>query len=264
MRTTVYNARGETISVSTATRYDSANGDWRYVTNVAGYERATIYRRGRGVYTSNARAGITLKESDHAPGCPLRNAAQLLRDKDFIRTEKILDFEAYFLVRKFPRFEFRIETAFVPELGGGSPFKQITIFDDGRQIVTEPIEVRLGEPAPADLRGPDYPVDENIAVFDRDLARKVISQPDPVLRPYVDAEDFVPNTVDVKVVVDESGRVLTAETDTPVTAIGDIAIAAAYQALFSPTLCNGRPVKARGYLRYRVIKPEIARRRSRA
>ena len=264
-RTTVYTAKGEAISVSSATRYDSANGDWRHVSNVGGYERATIYRRGRGVYTADARAGVTLKESAHAPGCPLRTAAQLLRDKDFIRIEKILGFEAYVLVKKFPGIEFRIETAFVPELGGGSPFKQVTIFDDGRQIVSEPIEVKLGEPTWADLRGPNFPVDENIPVFDKDLARKVISQPDPVLRPYVDAEEFVfRNSVDVGVVIDESGQVLTAEANTPVTAIRDIAIAAAYQASFSPTLCNGRPVKARGYLRYQIINPEIARRRPRA
>src|SRR2546423_11403579 len=80
IQTTAYNARGEAISTSTATRYDSASGDWRYVRNIGGFEMATLYRRGRGVYDSDSHTQLILRTSAHAPGCPLSTAEQLRSD----------------------------------------------------------------------------------------------------------------------------------------------------------------------------------------
>ena len=258
IRTTAYDARGEAISESTATRYDSATGDWRYVWNNAGYETSTLRRRGRGIYKSDARTQLTLKISAHAPGCPRRTAEQLRNDKNFVRTERVLGFEAYFLSQRFPGLDYLMETSFVPELGGGKPFKRVYTYDDGRKIIEEPTSVKLGEPAENDLRGPDYPVIEELPVFDKELKSKVLSQPDPIFPPERDTGGFG-DTVYISVVIDETGRVLTADANTPITFLRDPAIAAAYLASFSPAICNGRPVKGTGLLRYKFVSPQLAK-----
>src|SRR4030081_837242 len=69
VETTYYDSKGQMLSVSTNTRYDSATGDWRYIGKVAGYESGTIYRRGVGVYRSESRTQQLIKISEHAPGC---------------------------------------------------------------------------------------------------------------------------------------------------------------------------------------------------
>lgn len=258
IQTTAYDAREYAIATSTATRYDSDNGDWRYVTNVGGFEMATLYRRGRGVYNSDSRTQLILKVTDHALGCPLRSAEQLRSDPKFVRTEIILGLEAYFLRQHFPGMGYVMETSFVPELGGGIPFKRIYAFDDGRRLVEQPIDVIMGEPALADVRGPDYPVIEQLPTFDKELNSKAISQPDPIFPPDADTGGFG-NTIFVSVVIDENGRVLTASSNTPITFLADPAVAAAYQATFKPVLCNGIAVKARGLLRYRLVNPKLAR-----
>ena len=258
VRTTAYDASGQAISSSIATRYDSANGDWRYVRNVAGYEIATLYRSGRGVYYADSRTQLTLKISVHAPGCPLRSAEQLRGDPKFIHTENILGFEAYFLRQRFPGSDFVMETSFVPELGGGIPFKRIYTYDDGRRIVEEPMALVMGEPQPADLSGPDFQVIEQLPVFDKELAAKVISQPAPVFPADADTGGFG-NTVFVSVIIDEDGRVLNASSTSSIAFLDDPAIAAAYQATFKPATCNGKPVKGTGILRYKFVSPKLAK-----
>ena len=87
-RLTKYDSpQGEGVQVSTSTRYQSSNGDWRVVTQSGGYEFATLYRRGRGVYQSNSRTSRIIKQMDHAPGCPLRTGEELRNDPKFDRTE---------------------------------------------------------------------------------------------------------------------------------------------------------------------------------
>lgn len=258
IQTTAYDARDQAISTSMATRYDSASGDWRYVRNVGGFEMATLYRRGRGVYDSDSRTQLILKVTAHAPGCPLRTAEQLRSDPKFVRTEFILGFEAYFLKQRLPGVDFVMETSFVPELGGGTPFKRIYTYDDGRKIIEQPIGVVLGEPSAADLKGPDYPVIEQLPVFDKELKDKAILQPVPVFPPDADTGGFG-NTVFVSVVIDENGRVLTASSNTPITFLAEPAVAASYQATFKPVLCNGKAVIGRGLLRYKFVSPQLAK-----
>jgi TonB family protein len=258
VRTTAYDASGHAISSSIATRYDSGNGDWRYVRNVAGYEIATLYRRGRGVYYADSRTQLTLKMSAQAPGCPLRNAEQLRGDPKFIRTENILGFDAYFLRERFSRGDLVMETSFVPELGGGIPFKRVYTYDDGRRIVEEPVALVMGEPRAADLSGPDYRVIDQLPVFDKELESKTLSQPAPVFPADADTAGFG-NTVFVSVIIDEDGRVLNATANSSITFLDDPAIAAAYQATFKPPTCNGRPVKATGILRYKFVSPHLAK-----
>jgi hypothetical protein len=258
VRTTAYDAGGQAISSSIATRYDSASGDWRFVREVAGYEMATLYRRGRGVYYANSRTQLTLKVSAHAPGCPVTSAEQLRNDPKFIRTENILGFEAYFLRQQFPGSNFVMETSFVPELGGGIPFKRVYTYDDGRRIVEEPLALVMGEPQAADLTGPEYQVIEQLPVFDKELGARIISQPAPVFPADADTGGFG-NTVFVSVIIDEDGRVLNATANTSITFLDDPATAAAYQATFKPANCNGRPVRSTGLLRYKFVSPQLAK-----
>ena len=258
VQTTAYDAGGQAISSSIATRYDAPSGDWRYVRNVAGYEIATLYRRGRGVYYADSRTQLTLKISAHAPGCPLRSAEQLRGDPKFIRTENILGFEAYFLRQRFPAGDFVMETSFVPELGGGTPFKRVYTYDDGRRIVEEPIALVMGEPQAADLSGPDFQVIEQLPVFDKELEARVILQPAPVFPADADTGGFG-KSVFVSVIIDEDGRVLNATSNSSIAFLDDPAIAAAYQATFKPATCNGRPVKATGILRYKFVSSQLAK-----
>jgi hypothetical protein len=258
IQTTAYDASGQAISSSLATRYDSSSGDWRYVRNVGGYEIATLYRRGRGVYFADSRTQLIVKTSDQASGCPLRSAEQLRDDPKFVRGEMILGFEAYFLSQRFNGVGFVEETSFVPELGGGTPFKRIYAYDDGRRIVEEPIAVTLGEPEALSLNGPDYPVIEQLAVYSKDMEANLISKPAPAFPPDSDPGGFGNNVV-VSVIIDENGRVVTANSNTPITFLGDPAVAAAYQATFEPVTCNGKPVMARRLLRYKVVSPQLAK-----
>src|SRR5262249_34983875 len=96
-RSTEYDAQGERVAVSTFKRYESSNGDWRVVGKFGGDELATLYWRGKGVYKSNSRTSRLIKESEHAPGCPLRTAEELRADPKFTRTEEVLGFTAYVL-----------------------------------------------------------------------------------------------------------------------------------------------------------------------
>jgi len=167
----------------------------------------------------------------------------------------VLGLKAYVLSERFSSVAYVVETYFVPELGR-IPFKRTYIFDNGQKWVTEPISLKLGEPAAADLYGPDYPVIEQIPVFNNQLAKQTISKPDPIY-PAAAQERGISGTVNVSVVVDESGRVVSALVTTPVPMLSEAAIDAAYQAWFSPTIREGKPVVASGILAYNFALPRL-------
>lgn len=256
-QTTAYDVDGQAVSTSTATQYHSASGDWRSVGWGGGFEVATLYRRGRGVYLSNGRTGLTVKISSHAPGCPLRTAEQLRRDPKFVRTEDVAGFGAYVLREKFP-IGMTVETFFCPQLGGGNPCKRFSQWEDGRTIVEDPTSIITGEPSPSDVQGPDYPVIEQVPTFNKNLADSILSQPDPIYLQEVYAGGFE-GRIYVSVVVDETGRVISAGSNMPVASIRDAAVAAAYQAWFSPTLCNGKPVISTGVISYKFVNLKLAK-----
>ncbi|HEV2829795.1 MAG TPA: energy transducer TonB [Pyrinomonadaceae bacterium] len=252
-RTTYYDIRGEVVSVSTSTRYNSASGNWRSVGNVGGYELATVSLRGKGIYHSSSRIGLLLKDSDHAPGCALTTAEELLGDSKFKRAEIVLGFKTYVLSERFSSVGYTVETYFVPELGR-IPFKRTYIFDNGQKWITEPISIKFGEPAAADLYGPDYSVIEQIPIFNNQLAKQILSKPNPIYPPAAQ-ERSVSGTVIVSVVVDESGRVVSALVTTPIPMLNEAAIDAAYQAWFLPTIREGKPVVTSGILAYNFALP---------
>jgi hypothetical protein len=65
-RFTEYDANGEKVSVSTFTRYQSSNGDWRSLSRSRAGEQPTLYRRGKGLYRSDSRTtrGFELNDAD--------------------------------------------------------------------------------------------------------------------------------------------------------------------------------------------------------
>jgi len=81
------------------------------------------------------------------------------------------------------------------------------------------------------------------------LNGKAISLPQPVYPPMAKAY-LVSGTVRVRITVDESGRVMTAEAVSGHPLLQEMAVAAARQARFSPTLLEGIPVKVSGVLAY--------------
>jgi len=260
-KATDYDEKGEALSIQEWTSYHSANGDRRSVGYNGGYEMASIYWRGRGVYTSNARTGVLLKNSDHAPGCPLRTADQLGDDPKFTRTEMVLGFKAYVMSERSAVghvMGYVMELFFVPGLGGGTPVKRVYAFDSGRKIVEEPISIRLGEPAPTDISGPDYRLIEQIPTFNKELASKIISKPDPVDPPAAKARR-ISGWVSVSVIVDENGRVLSAVSSTRIPFLTEAALEAAYQTWFSPTIKDHMPVLASGRISFEFPLPQVSK-----
>ena len=250
--TTYYDTKGQVQGRSTSTEYVSATGDWRSVGVVAGSEMASVYRRGRGVYQSDAKTNRLIKVSSHAPGCPLRTAEQLRDDPKFSRTDQVLGYDAYVLSEKFP-IGMEIDTWFIPELGGGVPIKRLVRMQDGSRMATEPVSIKRTEPAAQDVSGPAYQVIDQEPSFNKNLSEQIVSKPEPEYPAEARARGIT-GTVLVGVVVDETGRVISARTSTPLPPLHEAAIEAAYQAWFSPTFVDGRAVVARGYISYRFGK----------
>ena len=251
-RTVFYDSNGVETNSFLFTTYHSSSGSFRSVSKSASDERATIYWRGRGVYTTSARTGVMIKESDHAPGCPIRTATELNRQSKFVRTDTVVGLTAY--VTREVLTNLVIEHYWAAEEGGGTPLKTVSTLADGSKVVTEPVSLVFGEPAAGDVTGPPYRVIEQTPYFNKDLQKQLLNQPQ--LYPIEGPARRLKGTVFVSVIVDESGRVLVASTSAAYAALGEAAIEAAYRAFFSPTICNGVPVVSRGALRFE-IKPML-------
>ena len=255
-RYTQYDANGETVRVTTNTRYQSSSGDWRSVGKAGGVEFASLYRRGRGVYQSDSRTNRIIKSMDHAPGCPIRTAEELRQDKNFARTEEVLGFTAYVLIESRAK-DLVVEHYYVPELGGGTPFKQVTTYKNGPKFVSEPVSVTLGEPAAIDVNGPNYYVVEQTPVFLKNIGEHLLSKPEADYP----AETLVhgwSGVVRVMITVDETGAVITVSAldGFAPQSLREAAMEAAYKATFNPVISEGRAVVAKGIIDYRFELPK--------
>jgi protein TonB len=254
-RYTEYDSKGEILRVSAYTSYHSSTGDWRSVGKFAGVEYATLYRRGRGVYQSNSRTSRLIKQSHHAPGCPLRTAEELRADQKFTRTEKILGFTAYVLTDT-PNEDFVMEHYYVPELGGGTPVKSVTTIKNGLKVISEPVSVRLEEPDVSDVTGPDYLVIEQEPRFIKNISEQLLAKPEPDY-PAEALARGQSGYVNVSVVVDESGTVISAgakEGGAP-QLLREAAVEAAYKASFKPMIAEGRAFVFTGIINYWFVLP---------
>jgi TonB family protein len=255
-RLTEYDGSGQIVRVSSYTRYQASNGDWRVVGKSANDEQATLYRRGKGVYQSNSRTSRIIKQTDHAPGCPLRTGEELRRDPTFARTEEVLGFTAYVLIDR-PTKDFMVEHYFVPELGGGTPFRQVTTYTNGRKFVNEPVVVKLGEPDAIDVTGPDYLIVEQEPIFLPNIDEQLLSKPNPDY-PAEARVLGLRGVVNVTVTIDETGHVIAASASagTAPQSLRDAALEAAYNASFKPVIVEGRAVVAKGFIDYRFDLPK--------
>jgi protein TonB len=61
----------------------------------------------------------------------------------------------------------------------------------------------------------------------------------------------VSGIVSVQVIVDETGKVISAQADNGPAALRDVAVQAALRARFSPTKLSGQPVKVSGLINYK-------------
>jgi periplasmic protein TonB len=84
------------------------------------------------------------------------------------------------------------------------------------------------------------------------LNGKAISKPQPPY-PAIAKAARASGTVTVQIVVDESGRVISASAVSGHPLLQQAAVAAARQARFSPTLLSGQPVKVSGVITYNFV-----------
>lgn len=252
-RSTEYDASGNVVTVRMLTSYHSSTGDWRLVGRNGTDQYATVYRQGKGVYQSSSRSSRLIKMTDHAPGCPIRTAEELRRDPAFTRTEEVLGFTACVWTER-PRKDFQVEHYFVPELGGGTPFKQVQTNTNGPKFVEEPVSVTLGEPAAIDVTGPDYLVIEQEPTFSNTLHQQLLVKSDPEY-PVEALSQGASGVVKVTITVDESGNIIMARAlpgNTP-ESLRMAATDAAYKARFKPTVVDGKPIVVKGIVEYEFI-----------
>jgi protein TonB len=84
------------------------------------------------------------------------------------------------------------------------------------------------------------------------LNGKAISKPQPAYPPIAKAAR-ASGTVTVQILVDESGRVVSATAVSGHPLLQQAAVSAARQARFSPTLLSGQPVKVSGVITYNFV-----------
>lgn len=158
-KVTHFNEDGSTFAVEELTRYESGDNSWRLVRVNKGVVSEQFFRQGRGFFrVDHARRVLvpnhaTAKTRDKLFGA---TAEQLLMSPQFNRTEVLLGYTAY--VMQIRDGDILMSEAYViPELGN-TAVKYVDFDAAGRVIsVQEPEGITLGEPAAADLRGPDYP-----------------------------------------------------------------------------------------------------------
>jgi periplasmic protein TonB len=105
-------------------------------------------------------------------------------------------------------------------------------------------------PPPAPTPKPEPP--KKTVVSGGVLNGKAISKPQPAYPPIAKAAR-ASGTVTVQILVDESGRVVSASAVSGHPLLQQAAVAAARQARFSPTLLSGQPVKVSGTVTYNFV-----------
>src|SRR5215208_3783159 len=108
------------------------------------------------------------------------------------------------------------------------------------------------EPPPPPPPAPTPPPRPKTVVSGGVLNGKAISKPQPAYPPIAKAAR-ASGTVTVQILVDESGRVVSASAVSGHPLLQQAAVAAARQARFSPTLLSGQPVKVSGVITYNFV-----------
>jgi TonB family protein len=110
---------------------------------------------------------------------------------------------------------------------------------------TQPMSVKLdSEPPPAAPKPMLRPVSGGV------LNGTAVNLPPPTY-PEAAKRMRVAGVVTVQVIVDETGKVISAEATSGPSALRDVAVQAALRARFSPTKLSGQPVKVSGLINYK-------------
>jgi protein TonB len=113
-------------------------------------------------------------------------------------------------------------------------------------------KVEVSDEPPPPPPAPTPPPKPKTIVSGGVLNGKAISKPQPAYPPIAKAARAA-GTVTVQIVVDESGRVISASAVSGHPLLQQAAVAAARQARFSPTLLSGQPVKVSGVITYNFV-----------
>ncbi|HEY0079411.1 MAG TPA: TonB family protein [Pyrinomonadaceae bacterium] len=108
------------------------------------------------------------------------------------------------------------------------------------------------EPPPPPAPKPTPPPKPKTIVSGGVLNGKAISKPQPPY-PAIARAARASGTVTVQIVVDEGGRVISAQAVSGHPLLQQAAVAAARQARFTPTLLSGQPVKVSGVITYNFV-----------
>ena len=251
---TEYDDRGNAFPSRTETLYFSSSGDFRYVgTYPNGQVVETIFLCGRGVYFHDHKNSLLIKFGQIGPGRPGPVTAEALRaNPNFVGTEYVLDRLAYLQRRQL---EGLIEETYFTPATGPFPFKRISYYGRFKRV-EEPVNLTFGEPDVTDILGADYTVIEQKPPHVGDLANKVQDQPAPQYPALAKAAGLY-GKVELQVIVDETGQVISARAISGPPLLGEAAMEAAYRARLVPTEKDGKPIKVTGYLNYQ-FQPEPA------
>ena|SRR2546423_1555228 len=244
------------------TRYVSSNGSVRAISKKADGSVSSdyVYERGRGgffVKHGDKKLVKTWQTPPEASDAPLPTAESLRADPDFLRTEQVLGYTAYVILKvgsgaggrkDWPAYVPRDEIYYAPELGK-TPLKEVH-YEQGKVArVSAPMNVVFGEPDAAVMKAPDYEVAPTI-ISGGILNGKAVEKPAPVWPK--DARE-VTGTVTVRILVDEEGKVIEAKAVSGPELLRQAAVDAAYKARLSPTRLSGQPVRVQGVLVYNFM-----------
>jgi len=249
---TEYDDKGNAFPSLATTLYFSASGDWRSVgTYPNGQVLETIYLCGRGVYFHDHKNNLLVKFGQVGPGRPGPTTAEaLLANPNFVRTEYVLDRLAYLQRR---RLEGLIEETYFTPATGPFPFKRISYYGRFKRV-EEPVNLTFGEPDATDILGADYTVIEQKPPHVGDLMNRVQDQPAPQYPALAQAAGLY-GKVELQVIVDETGQIISARAISGPPLLGEAAMEAAYRARLVPVEKDGKPIKVTGYLNYQ-FQPE--------
>ena len=113
-------------------------------------------------------------------------------------------------------------------------------------------KVEVSDEPPPPPPAPTPPPKPKTVVSGGVLNGKAISKPQPTYPPIAKAARAA-GTVTVQILVDESGRVVSASAVSGHPLLQQAAVAAARNARFSPTLLSGQPVKVSGVITYNFV-----------
>jgi TonB family protein len=120
---------------------------------------------------------------------------------------------------------------------------------DGVRLETAPTRVEIAETTPPPPMPSPSPVQKNVIVSLGVITAQMLNRPVPPYPPMGKAVG-AQGPVTIQVVIDETGKVISARAVSGHPLLRAAAVQAAYQARFSPTLLSKQPVKASGTITF--------------